>query len=194
VTLNSVVWANGLSDISPVAKLVAIDLAGASGAEEIGRRNVTDLADFACCTPSDVQAALTELGGLLTIEIEGETVRAFFPTREDDAEAKARRVREEVYKQNRPYQLYVISKGDKIKIGISRKLEQRLEALRVSFPIAIEVLFTIKGPFRSIRRAELDAHDALKDVALGGEYFAASRERALDAVRSALGRQGIAAP
>jgi hypothetical protein len=57
VTLNSVVWANALTDISPTAKLIAIDFTGVSGAEEIGRRTVADLAEFACCTLEDVEAA-----------------------------------------------------------------------------------------------------------------------------------------
>ncbi|MGY3080171.1 hypothetical protein ACVWZZ_006579 [Bradyrhizobium sp. LM6.10] len=67
-------------------------------------------------------------------------------------------------------------------------------ALRTSFPAAIDILFTISGPYRAIRRAEMDAHKALVDCALGGEYFDASPERALEATLSALARHGIKTP
>jgi hypothetical protein len=150
-----------------------------------------DLAEFACCTPSEVRQAISELSSLLPIEIVGQKVQASFPTREDEAESAARWARHDEYKANRPSHLYVICKGGKIKIGISRHLTQRLEALRTSFPVAIEVLLTVKGPFRAIRRAEMEAHQALKDAALGGEYFNVSRERALEAVRTAIERNGI---
>jgi hypothetical protein len=144
VTLNSVVWADALTDISPTAKLIAIDLAGASGAEEIGRRTVIDLADFACCTPKDVEAALIELGGVLKIERDGEKVSASFPTRADEKEMSAR----------------------------------RQQSLQRPTPI-------------SSRRAEIHAHEALRDCALGGEYFDASQERALKVVKAALLHHGV---
>jgi hypothetical protein len=121
-------------------------------------------------------------------------VRAVFPTREDEKKIHERRAREKAYKETHPCHLYVISKGANIKIGISKRLEQRLEALRVSFPIPIELLLAVQGPYRAIRKAEMEAHKALEETALGGEYFNASRERALDAVRAALDRNGIAAP
>jgi hypothetical protein len=186
VTLNSVVWANALTDISPTA-----NLAGGSGAEEIGRRTVADPAEFACCATNDVEAALIELAAVLKIEHDGEKVLAAFPTRTDKEEISARRQREKTYKEQRRYHLYVISKGGKVKIGISRHLQQRLTALRVSFPLEIEVLLTVSGPYRAIRRAEMHAHEALKDCALGGEYFDASQERALEVAKAALVHHGV---
>jgi hypothetical protein len=194
VTLNSVVWANALTDISPTAKLMAIDFASVSGAEEIGRRTVADLAEFACCAPNDVEAALTELGGVLKIERDDEQVRAFFPTRANKDDIFARRQREKIHKENRRYHLYVIDKGGKIKIGISRQLEKRLASLQTSFPIQTVVLLTVPGPFRAIRRAEMDAHEALRECALGGEYFNTSHERALEVTKAALVCHGIKMP
>lgn len=191
MTLNSVVWANALTGISPTAKLIAIDLAGVSGAEEIGRRSIADLAEFACCAPNDVEGALIELNAMLKIERDGERVSAAFPTLPDEEEESQRRQREKTYKERRRYHLYVISKGGRVKIGISRTLQQRLTALRKSFPIEIEVLFTVSGPYRAIRRAEMDAHEALKHCALGGEYFDTSHERALEVAKAALRHHGV---
>jgi hypothetical protein len=189
--LNSVVWANALRDISPTAKLIAIDLAGVSGVEEVGKGDVVGLADFACCTPSDVEAALTELSRFLVIEREREEVRAIFPTRPDEKEKAGRKRRQELYIAQRRCHLYVISKGGKVKIGISQQLQHRLRTLRTSFPIEIEVLLTASGPHSAIRGAEKDAHEALTDCALGGEYFDASPERVLGVTKAALLRHDI---
>jgi hypothetical protein len=191
VTLDSVVWANALRGISPTAKLIAIDLAGVSGAEEIGKRSVQDLADFACCAAGDVEVALAELGSVLVIEREQEEVRAIFPTRRDEREIIERRRRNELRKAQRPCHLYVISKGGKVKIGISQQLQKRLEALATSFPIALQVLLTASGPHVAIRRAEREAHEALKDSALGGEYFDVTHERALEVTKASLLRNDI---
>lgn len=191
MTLNSVVWANALTDISPTTKLIAIDFASVSGGEEIGRRTIADLAEFACCAPDDVEAALIELGAVLKIERDGEKVSASFPTRADKEEISARRQRDKDYKDQRRYHLYVISKGGKIKIGISRQLDKRLAALQTVFPIETKVLLTVAGPFRAIRRAEMHAHEALKDCALGGEYFDAPEERTLKVVNAALLHHGV---
>jgi T5orf172 domain len=191
VTLNSVVWANALTNISPTAKLIAIDFASVSGGEEIGRRTVADLAEFACCTSKDVEVALIELGAVLKIERDGERIHAAFPTRPDKEDVSARRLREKAYEDQRRHHLYVISKGGKIKIGISGQLQKRLTALQASFPIETEVLLAVSGPYRAIRRAEMDAHAALKDCALGGEYFDTSQERALEVTKSALVHHGV---
>ena len=134
---------------------------------------------------------MIELGAVLQIERDGEKIRAAFPTRENEEEISARSHREKAYKEQRRHYLYVISNGGKVKIGISGQLEQRLTALRVSFPLEIEVLLTVSGPYRAIRRAEMDAHEALKDCALGGEYFDSSHGRALEVTRAALVRHGV---
>jgi hypothetical protein len=150
-----------------------------------------DLADFACCNPVEVETALIELGRVLQIDKNGDRIHAAFPTRADEHTRRERFQREKEHKEQRRYYLYVIGKGGKVKIGISRQLVQRLAALRTSFPAEAEVLLTASGPYRAIRSAETRAHEVLKHCALGGEYFDASHARAVEVAKLALAHYGV---
>ncbi len=71
-----------------------------------------------------------------------------------------------------PHVVYFILAGNRIKIGISSRLERRLSGLRTGSPTRMEVLGVIYGESRAATRAiEVALHRGFDWLSTRGEWF-----------------------
>lgn len=81
--------------------------------------------------------------------------------------------------------VYVISGPGAVKIGSTRNLKQRLSALQTSSPTKLSGLFCGQCSVPNARLVEMAAHKELSADRLAGEWFGATPEAAISAIRVA---------
>lgn len=195
MSLRSSVWARELIGVSPVAKLIALDLADCSGTEEIGGRLVKEIAEFCCCSADEVIVASDELIEhvlFIDFDIEKHRLTIGFPVVETSLEKRDRREQSDTFRSSKPMWLYVITKGQHVKVGITTSVEQRVRSLGTAFPGEVTMILNVKGTARQIRKAEERAHQILSKFCSTGEWFTCDLETALAAARQALTEMGVA--
>jgi hypothetical protein len=80
--------------------------------------------------------------------------------------------------------VYVISAGEHQKIGITKDISSRLQALQTGCPRLLEVAFASAVPHA--RHVEREAHALLKKFHLCGEWFDVAVDVAIAAVRTCI--------
>lgn len=186
MSFQAMIWAFGLRDVSPLAKLVAIRVGDDcdAGVGTIAVVGIRKLIDWCNADYDEVLLALAELrihglnwrdDGAGSFEIHFPLIN---PTTAPDTKAPEERIA-----------IYVISSGVASKVGISRDPDGRLFGLQGGSPTTpLKKHFEHFGPASTIRAVERACHVRLEGCALGREWFDCSPEDCVAIVREELER------
>jgi hypothetical protein len=188
MTMQATAWAMRLKNISPLAKLTAIEITENydKGDGRDAGRSLQSLADFCNVDVDDIVIAIAELHENcgMGYSIAGETLTVSLPI-----EAQKR-----VWtpgQNTSQCHIYVIEARTRTKIGISNNLKTRLDALQSWAPETLRVVWSKAGPRHLIREVEAACHAELAARRITGEWFDVSPDHAIAVVISVMGRYGL---
>jgi hypothetical protein len=182
-----------LTDISPLAKLIAIEIANGYGPFcEHYDRKMSTLEQFTGADRADILAALDEIegewGGLrVQYFVSDGFVRISIPPRKPDAPAPPS-------PEKPPHWVYVIRANALTKIGISGRVKDRFEGLQAWTPEPLAIVWAGSGPVKIIRKVEHASHADLAAHREFGEWFRISPEIAVQTVQRQMMAHGLALP
>lgn len=192
MTIIGMSWGLRLSDLTPLAKLVAVRLGDGCSVDGTGSENLAGLAAWCCADQASVIEALT----ILQSGVEGfswqidESQGWLIYQLPDDARPQPRRAQENVFEAAGT--LYIVRGRMGRKIGITRNMTNRLEGLRsATLDETITLEWSSSAPMSVVRRGERLAHELLAANLLRNEWFAVSLDQAKAAAHTALQRARV---
>ena len=191
MSLDTLGWALRLTDVSPVAKLVAAFVLDGKQDHSSQEFYLDDIAEYACCSIDEVASALAELQ--LKHDFVSRPVSDGIVFVDRVFEPRVRLPRVPPRDVGSRF-IYVVSAHGRVKIGITENPKARFQAIQTGFPDLIVNHLLIEGPAREIRRAEAAVLSSLVEFNTSGEWFAISPQLAIEAVHTALRDQGIGPP
>jgi hypothetical protein len=152
-------WAFKLTDATPLAKLLVICLSDNCGDDGRGKHDIVDLAEWCCVGIEPLRKAIEELGDNhgVSWSIDG-TARDF---QLPEAARLPEKGSSEGFVDRSRHNLYVISCGEKTKVGISKSIKVRIATLQELSPIQMKVEWQRSGPAYLIRKIERHVQEAL---------------------------------
>ena len=183
-------WAWNLRGISPTAKLVAVAIADCyHPANQQNSESIERLAEFVGVSEEELMEALTELehqAGLKYTALPFPEGRVAIQL---PVEMENRRPKAPVERKARPHWIYVISSKGATKIGISRDVQKRFDALQAWTPEPLRVEWVTSGPKELICRIEAACHAAMADKRAFSEWFYVEPNEAIALVKKIMAEQ-----
>lgn len=183
-----------LTDISPLAKLLAIEIAnGYAPYAEHYDRKLSSLEKFTGADRADVLAALDEIEGewggfRVQYFLSDGFVRVTIPLQVEDTPQP------KIKTPAKLHWVYVIRAKDLTKIGISRNVKERFDSLQAWAPEQLRIIWAGCGPIQTIRKVERASHADLAAHREFGEWFRVSQEIAVETVERQMLAHGLTLP
>jgi hypothetical protein len=183
-------WSWPMTGVSPMAKLVAIKISDGYGpGGQFHACSLDCLIKFTCGTEADVRSAIAELVNKAEMLFEERAPGDlwFWLPIKDESQTKW-----PAPQRSGPLTIYVISRGQFTKIGISGNALKRMESLQCAAPEQkLKLEWRGIGPDHQIRKVEKSSHAVLSAHLVGNEWFAVTPSRAIEVVCAELAKLGV---
>lgn len=182
-------WALRLTGVSPACKLVAIIVGDSCSPENNSTLTLARICEFACTDEASARAAIEELyvgAGITWDEVKPGIFEFRLPFEAEEVVDTPRRP------DTSPLALYVMSCGNRTKIGIARNASSRRLSLQPFNANTVILEWSHIGPAHLIRRAERAAHKALTPTRIHSEWYSISVADAIEAAKRHLRDAGVA--